>query len=93
MRETAKPAPRDPRHEPIRDPARRGTGRWLGAGALVLLALVVILWLTALPDVADRTDVAPSTAVPAEAVIADPNPVVPQDAPIQPAPVREEPSQ
>ena len=80
-----------------------------------------MFWLTGLPDVAERTDVTPSASMPAEEVIADPNPddpalegvdvdevtetaplpvedadpnaVVPQDALIPPAPIREEPAQ
>jgi hypothetical protein len=107
MPDTVKADLRNRRHEP----RRGGASRWLLIGGLVLLALILVFWLTALPDVAERTDVTPSTSMPAEAVIADPDPdavteaaplpvedadpnaVVPQDALIPPAPIREEPAQ
>ena len=120
MPDTVKADLRNRRHEP----RRGGASRWLLIGGLVVLALILVFWLTALLDVAERTDVTPSTSMPAVAVIADPDPdavgvdgndgidvdavteaaplpvedadpnaVVPQDALIPPAPIREEPAQ
>jgi len=74
MKNTDRAAARDPRHEPMRNPHRRGTNRWLWIGALAVLALVLVFWLGALPNVSESTDMAPSTDVPVDQVIADPNP-------------------
>ena len=85
MRDPVTTTPPDTLRDPMRDDRtqRKGMGRWLWTGGLVLLALVLVMWFTGGGvDDAEEMDVTPTATLPAEAVTDSP---AVEEVPIQPA--------
>lgn len=85
MRDPVKTKPRDTVRDPMRDDRtqKKGMGRWLWAGGLVLLALILVMWLTGGGvDVVEEVDVTPTATLPADAVT---DSAAVEEVPIQPA--------